>query len=147
VFRQNAAIRGRTRLEKIYGARIEVVGESDLTVFGRRDHVEQAISNLVDNALKYSPEGSAVKVAVGESSLEVSNAGTGLPESVVERLGMPFNLGPNAARRSTGLGLAWVVTISKLYGWRLTHERREDRTVLTLNFAGSDPASLSTLKV
>lgn len=132
------------RLEKVYGPRVHVGGDSEVTVFGRRDHVEQAISNLIDNALKYSPTGSAVDVTVKGGALEVSNVGTGLPASVVERLGMPFNLGPNAARRSTGLGLAWVVTIAKLYGWNFTQAHRGERTVVTLNFADSGPVPASS---
>jgi two-component system OmpR family sensor kinase len=81
-----------------------------------RVRLEQAVANLVLNAIEYSPAGSAVEVHASldpsdESSrtwllVEVRDSGPGVPESFVDRLFRPFERGPNATGSGAGLGLA-----------------------------------------
>lgn len=119
------------RLAVVYGDRVDLTVSTGATVFCDPEHAEQMFRNLIDNALKYSAPGSRVTVLASDDLFDVSNDGAPLPESVVQRLGQPFNVGPdNANARATGLGLAWVSTICKLYGWEFTATREQSRNVM-----------------
>ncbi len=80
---------------------------------GRFDFVQalQALVNLLENALRHSPPGSPVKLAVGRDgeslTFEVSDRGAGVPAEDRTRIFEPFHRGANAAAvPGTGLGLA-----------------------------------------
>ena len=113
------------KFERQYPGRIRVQGESNKIVFAKRGFVQQAISNLVTNALRYSPDGSPVVIRVADDRVEIVDEGPGLPPAVQERLGEPFNYMKSNVR-GFGLGLAWVRTICGKYGWSLTFERRNE---------------------
>src|SRR5579862_5016422 len=64
---------------------------SGLTLRGNREFIAQAIANLLDNAIKYTPEGGAVMLRVrrrasGEIELSVTDTGPGVPEADRERV-------------------------------------------------------------
>jgi PAS domain S-box-containing protein len=74
------------------------------------DRLEQVVSNLLDNAVKYSPEGSPVTVTLRSDSdavlVEVEDAGIGLPPGAEEQIFKPFGRVDNEAEsRIPGLGL------------------------------------------
>jgi signal transduction histidine kinase len=78
----------------------------------RREHVERVVTNLVENALKYSPEGGAVRVSAVRVAdrvrFSVKDEGIGVPESECERVFDKFTrLDPDMTRGvgGTGLGL------------------------------------------
>ena len=87
-----------------------------------RARLEQAISNLVDNALKYTEQGRVlVRVgdAEGEAWCEVDDTGPGIPEPEQERVFERFYRVDKARSRErggTGLGLAIVRHITELHG-------------------------------
>lgn len=107
------------RLEKVYPGRLILKMEMDFSVFANPVHLEQMIQNLMGNALKYSFTASVVEVLVSHNSLRIRDVGPGIPKAVRDRLGQPFNVGPriNGTRTGSGLGLAWVMTVAKLYQW------------------------------
>jgi two-component system, OmpR family, phosphate regulon sensor histidine kinase PhoR len=85
--------------------------------------LEQAVINLIDNALKYSPEGSPVEVAVdqrdGELVISVRDEGPGIPREHLPRLFERFYRVDKARSRDlggTGLGLAIVKHITQAHG-------------------------------
>jgi signal transduction histidine kinase len=102
--------------------RVRLEGDSSELVFARPGFVEQAISNLIVNGLKYSPQSEPVIVRLRDRRLEIEDRGPGIPEEVVARLGQPFNYGRKGVG-GFGLGLAWVSTICHKYGWTLSFER------------------------
>jgi two-component system, OmpR family, sensor histidine kinase TctE len=82
--------------------------------------LDDLLSNLVDNALKYTPPGGTVTVIVGERGgkpyLAVEDTGPGIPESERERVKQRFYRLPNSPGHGSGLGLAIVEEIAGLYG-------------------------------
>ncbi len=87
----------------------------DTPVLVRVDPVrlEQVLHNLVSNALKYSPAGSRVGVAVhregDEARLSVTDEGIGISEDEKRLLFAPFQRAGNAKRRAPGVGLGLSV--------------------------------------
>ncbi|HQG49657.1 MAG TPA: ATP-binding protein, partial [Sedimentisphaerales bacterium] len=91
--------------------------------------LEQAIVNLIDNAVKYSEPGAAVEVRVepGESqtAIHVKDAGCGIPASHLSRIFERFYVVDKSRSRKlggTGLGLAIVKHIAQVHGGQVTVE-------------------------
>ncbi len=79
-----------------------------------RDRLLQVVHNLVTNALKYSPEGTPVRVATrGEESaveLEVHNQGEPIPPELMPELFQPLRRGGHEVERKTGsIGLGLFI--------------------------------------
>ncbi len=106
------------RMEKVHPGRIHFESHSPGTVFSMSEHFEQVITNLLSNALQYSESATAVELIVEESRLIVRDKGPGIPATVLQQLGTPFNTPPGQRGSGTGLGLAWVHAICRKYGWR-----------------------------
>ena len=91
-----------------------------------RARLEQAISNLVDNALKYTEQGRVLVRAGaldGEAWCEIDDTGPGIPEPEQERVFERFYRVDKARSRErggTGLGLAIVRHIAEMHGGRVT---------------------------
>lgn len=101
---------------------LQTTGESCL-LYGDRELLHRAIFNLVENAVKYSPEGSAVTVRAQRSAqrlcISVEDQGPGIPEELRERIFEPFFRVDDARTRQqggTGLGLALVHAIAQFHG-------------------------------
>jgi two-component system sensor histidine kinase TctE len=84
--------------------------------------LREMLSNLVDNALRYSPDGGAITVSIdrdpgsGCYTLAVSDSGPGIPPEERERVFEPFYRGADVVAPGTGLGLAIVRTIATTHG-------------------------------
>ena len=88
---------------------------------GDQDLLSQAMSNLVDNAVKYTPPGGTVTVGLenGEHGprFSVSDTGSGIPESERENVFKRFyRLEAHRDFEGSGLGLSLVAAIAKLHG-------------------------------
>jgi signal transduction histidine kinase len=107
--------------------------------------VEQVVSNLVSNALKYAHPGAPVKVGItGEPALvrlEVSNRGPPIPEHLLSTLFDPFR--PGDAPGSVGLGLFIVREIARGHGGTASARSDEQETTFTVTFPRSAPAPSS----
>ncbi len=107
--------------------RLELAGDNDVTARLNAILLEQAICNLLDNAIKYSPEGSEVRVSVikdaGEARIRVQDHGIGIPADHLPRIFERFYRVDKARSRKlggTGLGLAIVKHISVAHGGRVS---------------------------
>jgi len=87
------------------------------------DRIGQALANLVNNALQYSPEGTPAEVAcwaeAAEVVIEVTNAGAPIPAELVPHLFEPFQRGTDERtqrRKGLGLGLYIAVQIAAAHG-------------------------------
>jgi two-component system sensor histidine kinase QseC len=94
------------------GAAIEVGGD--------RRKLGSLVSNLLDNAVRHAPEGSAIEVALrggaGETSLEVTDEGPGIPAELRERVFESYYRIPGSTGSGSGLGLAIVREIAFAHG-------------------------------
>jgi len=82
--------------------------------------LDDLLSNLVDNALKYTPAGGSVTASAGVQNgkpfLAVEDTGLGIPENERQRVRQRFYRLPNSLGHGSGLGLAIVDEIARLYG-------------------------------
>ncbi|HLG43101.1 MAG TPA: ATP-binding protein [Planctomycetota bacterium] len=104
-------------------AQILTFDSSDAVIEADPDLLERALSNLVDNALKYTPVGGKVGVSAeseaGTFRLVVRDTGVGIPEKDLARVFERFYRVDKSRSRElggTGLGLAIVKHIAQLHG-------------------------------
>lgn len=98
-------------------------------VFGDRDKLTQVLTNLLDNAIKYSPDGGEVTVAVGPDGdaahVWVRDQGLGIPTDALDSIFERYTRIESGLHRSihgTGLGLPIVRQIVELHGGRVWAE-------------------------
>ena len=110
------------------GIRLAVSGDG-ATVDADRDRLYQAVSNLVDNAVKYSPAHGEVRIDVwrrdGEGGMTVTDAGPGIAADVLPRIFDRFVRADASRSRSaggSGLGLAICREIVEAHGGRVWAE-------------------------
>ncbi|UWG98610.1 cell wall metabolism sensor histidine kinase WalK [Dehalobacter sp. DCM] len=109
---------------------LEIVSPDNLpAAWGDYTMVDQVVTNLVDNAIKYSPAGGKIRLAVSEQAegilFEVIDSGPGIPEHDVPRIFERFyrvDKGRNRKQGGTGLGLAIVKHILETHGTRINVE-------------------------
>jgi signal transduction histidine kinase len=95
-----------------------------LTIRGDRDLLFQAVANLVDNAIKYSPEGGRIRLSArdreGKAEVAVSDMGPGIPlelrEKVFQRF---FRTDDSRSTPGSGLGLSLVRAVADLHGAKI----------------------------
>ena len=91
-----------------------------VTIHADPSLLDDLLSNLVDNALKYTPAGGCVTVNAGQQNgrpyLSVEDNGPGIPEAERQRVRQRFYRLPNSPGHGSGLGLAIVDEIAQLYG-------------------------------
>lgn len=108
------AVRGREA-----GRRIAVAVPEEVRVSADPDSLEQAVANLVDNALRYGSGDVELRATASGRSVElhVADAGTGFPDAFLPRAFERFSRAtPGRAGSGTGLGLAIVAAIARTHG-------------------------------
>jgi signal transduction histidine kinase len=110
-----------------------------LPLLGDRDLIQQAIANLIDNALKFSPEGTQITfiAMLHNDTIEISIAdqGPGISEADRERATERFFRAESARNTSgSGLGLALVAAVANLHNGtlRLRDNQPGLRAILSL---------------
>jgi signal transduction histidine kinase len=92
---------------------------------GNREFIAQAIANVLDNAVKYTPPGGAVMLrsrrrSSGEVEFSVTDTGPGVPEEHRERVVQRFVRLENSRNQpGSGLGLSLVAAVAEAHGGRL----------------------------
>lgn len=124
-------------------------GEPGTWVIGDRFLLEEAASNLVDNALKYAGLGVRITLSAqregGQAVLAVEDNGTGVPADELARLGERFHRPATSPPGGSGLGLAIVREIAQTHGGELALSLPPDggfRAALHLPLPGEPTASL-----
>jgi len=146
-----------TRLEKaLAGRAVRTAIDARLPMLSADPVLlEQLLVNLLENAVKYTPEGSDLDVSARRQGdallLEVADRGPGLPPGAEERVFDRFHRSARPGVRGVGLGLSIARAIARVHGGTLTAMNRPGGgavfrltlPVLTSPPAGPDASSLS----
>jgi signal transduction histidine kinase len=133
-----AGLYGHVADEKGVGVTVSI--PNALVFNGDANRLSQAVANLVDNAIKYTPSGGRVSIGGstqnGEVALSVNDTGIGIPaaehEKVWERL---YRADKSRFKDGLGLGLTLVKAIVEAHGGRVTLESELDcGSTFTLRF-------------
>ena len=107
---------------------VQVVSSDDCSINGVEELLRSAVENVVRNAVRYTPEGTAVEVALRRQNggsnnfavISVRDRGKGVPEDALERIFRPFYRTEDARDRQsgggTGLGLAITERAVRMHG-------------------------------
>ncbi|MEQ9606910.1 MAG: HAMP domain-containing sensor histidine kinase, partial [Kiloniellaceae bacterium] len=123
-------------------AGIELNGEisETITVAGHRQLLAQALANLLDNAVKYSPPGGRIDLTLrrddsGGAQLTVADSGPGIPAEDRDRVLQRFvRLDDSRGTPGSGLGLSLVAAVAKLHGAQMTLDDNAPGLRVTLAF-------------
>lgn len=119
------------RLESA-GVQVENSIEPAVSVRGERFLLRQALSNVLDNALDFTPSGGWVRFSAQVQDkdlvLSVFNQGPAIPDYALARVSERFYSLPRPAtgRKSTGLGLNFVAEVMQLHGGQLLVRNADD---------------------
>jgi signal transduction histidine kinase len=119
----------------------EIAVEKQLTATGRvhadRDLISQAVQNLLDNALKYTPEGGQIAVATssanGVTRIAVSNTGGGIAREDLPFIFERFFRGEKSRSRESGgagIGLAIVKEVAGVHGGQVGADSADGLTTV-----------------
>jgi two-component system sensor histidine kinase BaeS len=114
-----AAFERHETAARSFGVELEVLAEPSALALGDSDRVLQALSNLVENALRSTPRGGSVRIVARPGRVEVVDDGPGLGDEDLARAFERFYLYDRYAgerRVGTGLGLAIVGELAEAMG-------------------------------
>jgi two-component system phosphate regulon sensor histidine kinase PhoR len=114
--------------------RLESDIDDDLAIFeGDEDKIQSALTNLVNNAIKFTPRDGRVCVSVRQRDdqlvMRVSDTGMGMPKEALPRIFDRFYRVPHPGKhiQGTGLGLAILKKIVTMHGGRIEVESELNR--------------------
>jgi signal transduction histidine kinase len=127
------------------GSELVLAAPDAIAVRGDPDLLAQAISNLVDNAVKFSPPGGKVTLGLargdaGAVAIRVADTGPGIPDAEKAQVVRRFYRGDaGKGEAGVGLGLSVVAAIARLHGGRLEFADGNPGLVATLILPGATP--------
>jgi two-component system sensor histidine kinase CpxA len=115
------------------GRQVIVTASDPCAMTGSADLVRSAIENVVRNAIRYTPAGSAVEVQLrrhaaagsAEARLHVRDRGPGIPDAWLEVVFLPFRRGRAHDGSGSGLGLAIADRVVRMHNGRITAANAE----------------------
>jgi signal transduction histidine kinase len=125
------------------GLTLTVAAGAAVKLLGNRDQLAQAIGNLLDNAIKYSPRGGKITLGLisGETTVDlvVKDNGPGIPEKEHQRVKERFVRLDNVRQKEgNGLGLTLVDAIARLHNAKLLFEDNEPGLRAIIRFKTRD---------
>ena len=107
------------------GRNIVVTGDTSVVV-ARRHLVDRAISNLLDNAVKFDTSNNDIEVSISGGKIVVSDRGPGIPESELDLIFERFHRAvASRTLPGSGLGLAIVADVARSHGGDVFARNRE----------------------
>lgn len=123
---------------------LELIADAPAGIRGDPLLLRVVLRNLLDNAVRYSPKGTVVRVTVSDAGpgprLRVADEGPGVTEEELAQLGRRFHRLLGTEETGTGLGLSIVKRIAELHGASLMFDRAGPAggLAVTLRFPGDD---------
>ena len=115
------------RVRRRGGDRVFDVELGELYLVGDPEGLERMTTNLLDNAVKWSPPGSTIRVRLEGNRLRVADSGPGIPEADLPYVFDRFFRGETARRtQGTGLGLSIVAKTAEDHGGTVSAGRSSD---------------------
>ncbi|MBO5088479.1 MAG: HAMP domain-containing histidine kinase [Lachnospiraceae bacterium] len=110
--------------------------EGSCEIGANQMRMEQALENLISNAIKYAPADTEIHIKLDKNFYEVRNQLEEKLESSVEELWKPFVKGDNSRneQRGTGIGLTIVKNIADVHGFELVLRCEEEEFVAKILF-------------
>lgn len=103
--------------------------EDSFLIKADRDKITQIFVNILDNAIKFTPEGGGISIAAGQSDdyvvVTITDTGIGIPKDEIQRLGERFYRVDKSRSRDlggTGLGLSIVKHLMMAHGGKMKIE-------------------------
>lgn len=130
------------------GSRLEIGGREPIEILGDRDLLFDAISNLVDNAIKHGRERGLVRISADASEngvvLAISDDGPGVPANERDLIFGRFYRSEKSRRTpGNGLGLSIVAAVARVHGANVTLSSNQPGLTVELQFPPSPPAQKS----
>ncbi|WNJ88913.1 PAS domain-containing sensor histidine kinase [Bosea sp. 685] len=120
-----AVLKARAEIDRKHLA-LRIEGPRDLRLEADPHALYQILGNLIDNAVKFTPEGGQVAVRLrqvpGALNIYIEDTGIGIPKEKIDRIGRPFEQVEGDLTRSyqgSGLGLAIARSLAELHGGSL----------------------------
>lgn len=130
-----ATLTGLEGLARESGVRLELADVADVEIIGDSDRLIQVFTNLVSNAIKFSPRDQAVEVSARVEGIGVKvcvrDHGAGIPPEFASRIFGRFQQAGGADSRKsggTGLGLSIAKAITELHGGQIGFQNAPDGT-------------------
>ena len=106
---------------RVAGKRLELRTDGRAVAWASRDDVAHVLDNLIDNALRYAPAGSEVRVEAeavdGRASLAVADDGPGIPREERAHVFERFYRGSTGKRAGSGTGLGLAIVAELVRRW------------------------------
>lgn len=131
-------------LAQVKNIDLGIVGEKDATILAEEMDLKILVKNLVDNAIRYTPNGGKIDLHIrsfeGRTTLQIEDSGPGIPEAERERVFDPFYRISGNEEVGSGLGLSIVKTIADYLGAIVTLQYVNEQMKTGLNVVVEFPA-------
>ena len=117
------------------GKTISFTRSGDNSISADRELLSTALQNLIENAVKYSPAGSEIRVDLSGRSVTISNPSEYISKADLKRIWQPYvRMDKSRHKKGNGLGLSIVRSILDLHGVKYEMTMKEDRLVFRVDF-------------
>lgn len=114
--------------------------EENFIIKADEERITKAISNIINNGIKYSPNNSQLNIRLfnkDRNILEIQNTGTTIDERLKDKIFKPFFRVEKSRNRKTGgsgLGLYIVSQVLKEHNFKYNIRNKKDSVVFTIEF-------------
>jgi len=119
--------------------KFSIIIEPNVPIMCDRDLLFQTLCNLIDNAIKYTPEGGNIDISLtsnqNETFLSVADSGIGIPVEERERVFQRFyRVAKSRSLPGNGLGLSFVLAVMDLHQGKITLKDNQPGLLIELQF-------------
>ena len=137
--RAQYAVESTQKLADAGAVKVSIAVEPGFRVYANAPQIDQILLNLLENAVKFTPEGGVVTIRSGAPGcFSVSDTGIGMPEAEIPKIFARFyRIDRSRSKGSTGLGLSIVKHILDLHDAKINVQSKEgEGSTFSLEFPG-----------